>query len=447
MSWKRSVLALAAACLVAAPAAALVPVVDQVPGATLLLPYFEVDLGNPNGINTVFSVNNASATAILAHVVVWSDLSVPVLDFNIYLTGYDVQNVNLHDIFTAGVLPQTASAGQDPDDSISPHGLFSQDINFASCSGVLPPPVLNSTYISHLQASLTGKASPLLSGLCAGRALGDNVARGYVTIDTVNNCSLRFPGDPGYFGSGGTGDITNQNVLFGDYFIVNVSSNFAEGGRLVAVEADSTNPETSVAGQYTFYGRYDSWTAADNREPLATNFAARYLNGGTFNGGTDFTVWRDSKVNQAAFACPATLGLRPAWYPLGQEGIVIFDEEENPDVPATTPVSPQPIGTSLAPFPAETQRVKVGGPALPVPFEFGWIYLDLNTSVAPAGSNPPEDPLAAQAFVIVGMDAVNTAPPPIGSQVQGLFRVGFPAVTLDSAASATHFAPGGSGIR
>ena len=113
--------------------------IDEVPAATLLLPYFEVDLDNQWGLNTLFSVNNASATAVLAHVVVWSDLSVPVLDFNIYLTGYDVQTINSGDVLN-GNLPQTASAGQDPNDTISPQGAFSQDINFASCTGLLPPP-------------------------------------------------------------------------------------------------------------------------------------------------------------------------------------------------------------------------------------------------------------------------------------------------------------------
>src|SRR5579864_4712784 len=95
------------------PAAAVICTADAVPGATLLLPFFEVDLGNPNGLTTLFAVNNASASAVLAHVVLWSDLSVPVLEFNVYLTGYDVQTVNLRDILVYGNLPQTASAGQD----------------------------------------------------------------------------------------------------------------------------------------------------------------------------------------------------------------------------------------------------------------------------------------------------------------------------------------------
>ena len=128
--------------ILAAPLSASICTIDDVPAATLLLPYFEVHMDNPYGITTLFSINNASASAVLAHVVIWSDLSVPVLDFNVYLTGYDVQTINLRDILYLGKLPQTASAGQDPSDTISPQGLFSQDLDYASCAGQLPPPDL-----------------------------------------------------------------------------------------------------------------------------------------------------------------------------------------------------------------------------------------------------------------------------------------------------------------
>ena len=78
------------------PASAAVCHLESVPAATLLLPYFEVNLNDPNGLTTLFSVNNASATAVLAHVVLWSDLSVPVLAFTtggivyptLYLLGW-----------------------------------------------------------------------------------------------------------------------------------------------------------------------------------------------------------------------------------------------------------------------------------------------------------------------------------------------------------------------
>ena len=424
---KKLVLCLALVSLVAlgGQASAVIGTVDDVPAATLLLPYFEVDLANTNGLTTLFSVNNASATAVLAHVVVWSDLSVPVLDFNIYLTGYDVQTVNMRDIIN-GTLPRTASDGQDPTDTISPQGDYSQDINFASCTGQLPLGPLSATYVDHLKKSLTGQASSLFGGRCAGQVFGDNIARGYVTIDTVNNCTLRFPGDAGYFVAGGSGDATNQNVLWGDYFFVTPEENYASGETMVHIEASATNPETSVPGQYTFYGRYVAWTAADNREPLATNFATRYILGGGFTGGTDLIAWRDSKVNQAPFTCPASMGVRPSWYPLGQEEIVIFDEQEHPEVPQTTPVSPPLPNEGIIPFPAEAQRTAVDSEDFPVSFNFGWLFLDLNSTVTAAGANPPEDPAAAQAWVETIMSA------------EGRYSVGFDAIKLDSATAANH---------
>ncbi len=405
---------------------AVIGTIDAVPAATLLLPYFEVDLAPGwNGITTLMSINNASASATLVHVVIWSDLSVPVLDFNIYLTGYDVQTINLRDIIGSGILPSTASDGQDPTDTISPQGAYSQDINFASCTGILPYAPLGAVYVSHLQASLIGKSSAVLGNRCAGRDLGDTIRRGYVTVDVANACSVEFPASPGYFVAGGGGLAGNRNIIWGDYFYVSSEQNFAQGEPLVHIEASSTDPQTSVPGQYTFYGRYVAWTAIDNREPLVTDFATRYVTGGTFSGGTSLVTWRDSKVNQGAFTC----GTLPSWFPLGQEGIVIFDEQETPNLPDVCTVSPCVPGSGLVPFPAEAQRTRVNGPSLPVPFNFGWIYANLNTVVPAAGANPPEDPLAAQAWMTTVMDA------------QGRFSVGYSAIALDSATTASHFTP------
>jgi hypothetical protein len=121
--------------------------VSETAGSTLLIPYFEVDLSNPNGRNTIFTINvggrmdiisgspnDSAPTALLTHVTIWSDLAVPVFSFNVYLTGYDVKTVNMRNVLS-GTLPRTASAGQDPADTISPKGIKSQDINFASCTG------------------------------------------------------------------------------------------------------------------------------------------------------------------------------------------------------------------------------------------------------------------------------------------------------------------------
>src|SRR5215203_6880019 len=96
---------LLALLVAAAPAGAAVGTIDNVPAATLLLPYFEVDLDNANGINTLFSINNSAASAALVKVMVWTDQSVPVVNFNVYLTGYDVQTISMRDILVLGNLP------------------------------------------------------------------------------------------------------------------------------------------------------------------------------------------------------------------------------------------------------------------------------------------------------------------------------------------------------
>jgi hypothetical protein len=156
---------------------AVIGTIDAVPAATLLVPYFEVGVGG--GINTLFSINNASATAVLAHVTVWTDQSVPALDFDVYLTGYDVQTISLFDVLVNGNVPVTASDGQDPTDKISPQGAVSQDINFASCTSLpYPTPYVSVPFRAHLQAWLQGNQSPA-TGNCAGAKHNDGILRGY----------------------------------------------------------------------------------------------------------------------------------------------------------------------------------------------------------------------------------------------------------------------------
>ncbi|HEY7213409.1 MAG TPA: hypothetical protein VIC28_02215 [Thermoanaerobaculia bacterium] len=397
-------------------ALAVINAADPVPAATLLVPYFEVDLNNVNGVNTLFSINNASATAILAHVTVWSDQSIPVLDFDVYLTGFDVQTVNLRDILQNGNLPVTASAGQDPaggsiGTGISPKGIASQDINFASCTGTLPynNPALNAAFRAHLQAVLQGNASPTF-GLCYGSKTKDNVLRGYVTIDAVNSCNVLFPSQ---MLTGYSSVITNQNVLWGDVFYVNSAENFAQGETLVHIEACAT---CFVPGDHTFYGRYDNATAVDAREALPTTMAARYLNGGGFTGGTDFIVWREGGTQTSAVGYSCNLQGPLQWYPLGATQVVVFDETEQPETSENCP-SGFDCGIDIL-IPNEAQRVDVGTD-IPTPFNFGWVWLNLqNPDFATFG--PYGDPFS-QMWMFTVMDA------------SGRFSVGFNGIAIDNA--------------
>jgi hypothetical protein len=381
---------------------------DNVPAATLLLPYFEVDLNNANGVTTLFSVNNASAAPALAHITIWTDMTVPILDFDVYLTGYDVQSFNLRDILVGGILPQTGSA-------ISNNGDFSlPNSNFPGCNtgpatGAPVYSPLPATVVGIIQDALTGVAlrAGQAQGLCAGVPYGDGIARGYITVDSVSACSTEVPSTPGYFVNGGLGTANNNNVLWGDYFYVDVANAFAQGETLVHIEAGGG----LGVGDYTFYARYSG--GEDNREGLASTFASRYVvDFGGLPGGTDLVVWRDAKLAVSFFAC----GTLPLPYPMSQNQIVIFDEEENPEVPETSPFSP-PIGQDvLIPFPWEANRTTVGGPDFPVNPDAGWLYLNLNTAT---GGLPAFDPLT-QNWVTTVMSA------------DGLFSAGFDAIQLDN---------------
>src|SRR5438270_4274020 len=87
---------------------------SAVPAATLLLPYFEVDFKSPQTTarTTLFTIVNTSDLPQIAHVVFWTDWAFPALDFNIFLTGYDVQGINLYDIFAhAAIAPGPFGGG------------------------------------------------------------------------------------------------------------------------------------------------------------------------------------------------------------------------------------------------------------------------------------------------------------------------------------------------
>ena len=124
----------------------------------------------------------------------------------------------------------------------------------------------------------------------------DGVARGYATVDVVHGCSFLNPLHPEYFETW----VAHDNVLWGDFFYVNPGENFAQGDSLVHIEASATDPETSVAGEYTFYGRYVAWTAADNREPL-TALAVALLERETIEGDEAVEIMEEAGVSRPAW--------------------------------------------------------------------------------------------------------------------------------------------------
>jgi hypothetical protein len=82
---------------------------DAVPASTLLFPFVSYDydqgLIDNDGQTTLFAITNVSSDAQIVHITLWTDFSIAILDFNLTLTGYDVQTINIRDILRDGVLP------------------------------------------------------------------------------------------------------------------------------------------------------------------------------------------------------------------------------------------------------------------------------------------------------------------------------------------------------
>src|SRR6185436_9439020 len=146
------------------------------------------------------------------------------------------------------------------------------------------------------------------------------------------------------------------------------------------------------------------------------------LNGGGFTGGTDLLVWRDSK-----FLPGGSCTSGPSYLEMFAQQFVVFDELENPLIVGGGGPSGE-IPDERCTFCDETQRISVGSDILQTNAEFGWIYLNLNHGTGNDASLGPGYVNIAQAWVTAVMDA------------EGRFSVGFDAVQLDNANTAT---PGG----
>lgn len=349
-------------------------VVGDRPAATLLFPYFEVDLANPSGRTTLIAIANRDLflEPILARVTLWTDWGIPTVAFSLFLGPEDVQTINVRDLFSTGIVPTTGGHA---------------DLYFPGCHPslggfVATPPAL-------MRTAHTGQ-NTLGSCLSSGN-LGVNIAVGYITVDASRRCRVGngggtdSPVDGDYF-TGAAPLAVTENVLWGDWFLVTPGEGFASGNAAVHVQADA---EFFGAGDYTFYGRYHGFNGADRRRPLPSHYYARFLNGGAFTGGTKLIVWRDTRdPSTAVVACGST----PDWVPLGEQQVVARDEEG-----AFTNLG----ATSI--FDLATQRLDIS--AVPQPHVFGLLRLNLDL--------PDDTP--AQAWV--GVEA----------SASGRFSVGFPA--------------------
>jgi len=429
------------------------------PAATLLLPIFNVDLNAAAGAGetTLFTITNVSNAPQIAHVTVWTDWSFPILDFNIFLTGYDVQSINLYDVLVRNLVapggPGTSSTSttispRAPQGSVgafstpgsntsNPNILTSAVTAGGSCAGTSLPGTLPTDLMDAVRTALTtGLYNPANApGIGCGntRVGGTHTnARGYITIDVANTCSINLPDNPTYI----TTELLFDNVLIGDYQQINGDTtvgNFAQGNPMVHIRAipeggpAGSNPGTNLP--YTFYDRY-ALGRFDRRVPLPSTFAARWIEGGTSGFQTNFKIWREG-VTFGTQVCsePALNSAMPVLESIR------FDERENSfgttggvvcsPCPSSVPTLPEAsivATTNTAVFPANGSTVDVSG----------WFFLNLNNGGsagytfvpgdAPAGSNTVNR--ASQNWVIVSMFA------------QGRYSVDFDAAHLGNGCSA-----------
>jgi hypothetical protein len=369
------------------------------PAATLLLPYFEVDFKSPQttATQTLFTVQNVSPLPQIAHVTLWTDWGYPALNFPIFLTGYDVQGINLYDVFARSIIapgppgpggtsfnttvPVNPTSGSQPAaNGTNPNFLAIVPSVCTQLPGVFPFSLLadlEQIFTTGVPASNTlGCPPPVRLGGMHNNAIG------YITIDVAATCAAKNASSKDFF----SGVLLYDNVLTGDYqqIVPRGDKSYAQGGPLVHIRAI---PEGGPAGAavasnlpYTFYDRYTvgfpSNRTIDRRQPLPSGFAPRFIDGGTGGFNTSLKIWREGVVGGDA-ACSDFV--RNNALPVAD--VVRFDEHENATVMVILEPPPPPLATPLTfsiptsstQFPPYSTSGDVGG----------WLYLNLNNG----GSN------------------------------------------------------------
>ena len=269
-------LAVIALFAIATSANAVTCVQDHRPGATLLVPYFQATF-NADGtilgtgaaaLDTLVTIGNASSAPMIAHVTVWSERTEFVLDFNIALTGFDIQSFSVASVLR-GFLPQTPVNQS--------HVSNVKDSNQVTLNGDVcqrnPASVVYPTTGGFLRVKPTSPAGSLDNSLataqyssgpfssaflfsvldsldktpdstvCGGTdGVIANPIHGYLTIDHVNYCTLVNPDSSTYYSNDAIG---MENNLWGDYIFTSGAGLNTIGFPAVSLEADFSLGDTS----------------------------------------------------------------------------------------------------------------------------------------------------------------------------------------------------------
>ena len=323
---------------------------DVVPASTLLFPFVQYDYdGGDQGSTTLFAITNVSSEAQIVHITLWTDYSIAILDFNLTLTGYDVQTINIRDILEFGILPSDdtganewwdgtglTNAGGSPFDD-GPYSTFnelwggaldpyfaaaglpdpeatgpltldcdpaawvSSPVNYRAPTGNIPLGTLD-IFKGYLQSSQTATTGYRNCGWSAdvtfpnGTWFTNQEPRAtwmYITADVVGACNKDLPDSDAlaYFGTSGAGVLT-ANVLMGDLLYLDADNNYSEAFNAVHLEA---NPGLNAIA--SFYERYHGGAGFELREPLPTAWAFRYMFSEAAEANTWVRAWKGSTTS------------------------------------------------------------------------------------------------------------------------------------------------------
>ena len=383
--------------------------VTVLPAATLLLPYFEVDITSAAGTGetTIFTITNTANLPQAVQVTLWTDYDYPVMSFNIFLTGYDVQSINLYDVIRRGQIAPDDGTGFNVSNVGELSGDDMNDVPFdnpqlAEETCVDLPVRIPAALITRMQSAFTTGKVPAAGDLPACNTAGSPHAHaiGYATIDVVGACRPTLPNTAGYYSD----VIRFDNVLGGDYMQINGNEDFAQGSSMVHIRAIPEGGRGSTRLAYdkytvdferTFYSRFQSAAAPklDARQPLPSTFAARWISGGATGFETFYKIWREGLTSPttACSSYPVRAGA------LSLSETVRFDEDENPEAipPSVVPsFGPYPVLPATSLTNIDNESIYPGSTTGAIA---GWTYLNLDIM--------SDDRFANQAWVVSSMRA------------------------------------------
>jgi hypothetical protein len=417
------------------------------------------------------TIGNASAAPMIAHVNVFSERSELVLDFNIALTGFDIQSFSVASVLR-GNLPQTPInqshvsnvkdsnqvtltgdvCQRNPASVIYPAtGGFLREkpanpansLDNSLATAQYPAGPFATSFLLQVLDSLDGSTSKSLG--CGGPTGPiTNPIHGYITIDHVNYCTLANPNDPTYY----TNDaIGMENNLWGDYIFTSGSGLNTIGFAAVSIEAagaldapnflqDTTAAPTTIVsaapGRRTFYRRYvttadpagcfnamplpqSAWDCGggDQREPLGLKYAARWFDNAP-NVTSFFNVWRGSSVPSSVNGGLADLlGFTVGKCNTSEPTVTLafYDEDENT---VLSGVCPSPCSQPTFNFPLETQRSPITAFSHPN-WPAGWVSMNFFNGTGPVGGVLDQayvtyDFQGPTAFLSAGVEATQLDP-------------------------------------